>query len=176
MCVSFAVRSIHIIIQHGISDNLIMYFVVKICFYSGSELPVLCIMSKGLKLLSHNIQGGIEKKVLFDDVLSSLEFYDVAFLQETWLVDSSQLNVNGFSILRSDRGSHKKKHTGSGGVVTLYKTHLSKGLHKIPSKHKDFMWVKFDKNYFNISNDLYIVNCYIPPEDSVVHMCFNPVH
>ncbi len=130
-------------------------------------------MTKGLKLLSHNIQGGVERKLLFDDILSSLALYDIVFLQETWLIDSNQLNVNGFSIFRSDRGSHKKKHTGSGGVVTLYKTKLSKGLTKIPSKHKDFMWVKFDRNYFNMPNDLYFINCYIPPEDSVVHLDTN---
>ena len=127
-------------------------------------------MSKGIKLLSHNIQGGIERKLLFNDVLDNIALNDVVFLQETWLVDSNQLNVSGFSIFRSDRGSHKKKHSGSGGVVTLYKTHLSKGLSKIPSKHKDFMWVKFDRNFFNMTNDLYIINCYIPPEDSVVHI------
>ncbi len=126
-------------------------------------------MTGCLKFLSHNIQGGVERKLLFQDILDSISLYDVVFFQETWLIDSNQLNVDGFSILRSDRGSHKKKSTGSGGVVTLYKTSLSKGITKLPSKHKDFMWVKFDKNIFHLESDLYVINCYIPPEDSVVH-------
>ena len=124
-------------------------------------------------MCSHNIQGGAKRKLCFTDVLASISRYDVLFLQETWLVDSNHFNVRGYGMFRSDRGSHKKRYTGSGGVITLYKTCLSKGLQKINSKHKDFMWVKFDKHFFNIKHDLYIVNCYIAPEDSVVHKDLN---
>lgn len=72
-----------------------------------------------IKVCSQNIQGGLEKKFAFDDVNMFFNRYDIVLLQETWLVESSQLDVKGFSIFRSDRGSHKKRKTGSGGVITL---------------------------------------------------------
>ncbi len=124
---------------------------------------------KKLKLYSHNIQGGVERKLSIDEIRYSIECNDVVFLQETWLVESKQLHVDGFSIFRSDRGKHKKRNTGSGGVVTLYKNNISKGLTKITSRHRDFLWTKFDRNFFNMKSDLYIVNAYIPPENSPVH-------
>lgn len=124
---------------------------------------------KQLKLCSLNLQGGIERKFQFKDVTSSVDKFDIIFLQETWMVDSCHFNVRGYGMFRSDRGSHKKKSTGSGGVVTLYKLDLEKGVQKIPSRHKDFMWIRLDKNFFKLPSDMYFVNCYIPPEDSVVH-------
>lgn len=126
-----------------------------------------------LKICSFNVQGGIERKFQFEDVCSMIDQFDVVFIQETWLVDSCHFNVRGYGIFRSDRGSHKKKNTGSGGVVTLYKQALHKGLHKLPSRHKDFMWIKLDKSFFNLPNDIYIANCYIAPEDSVLHRDMN---
>ncbi len=128
----------------------------------------ICNMRK-LKLYSHNIQGGVERKLSLDDVRNSIICNDVIFLQETWLVDSNQLHVDGFSIFRSDRGKHKKRNTGSGGVVTLYRNSISKGLSKIASRHRDFLWTKFDRKFFNMDSDLYMVNVYIPPENSPVH-------
>ncbi len=122
-----------------------------------------------LRLYSHNIQGGVERKLSIEDIKYSIECNDVVFLQETWLVESKQLHVDGFSIFRSDRGKHKKQNTGSGGVVTLYKNNISKGLTKITSRHRDFLWTKFDRKFFNMKSDLYIVNAYIPPENSPVH-------
>jgi exonuclease III len=122
-----------------------------------------------LKLCSFNIQGGIERKFQFDDVCSMVKQYDIVCIQETWLIDSCQFNVRGYGIFRSDRGSHKKKNTGSGGVVVLYKLGLKKGLKKLSSANKDFLWLRLDKNFFNVQNDIYIANCYIAPEDSVVH-------
>jgi hypothetical protein len=104
--------------------------------------------SKTRKLYSHNIQGGVERKFMFNDVLNSISSFDIVFLQETRLVDRDPFNVHGYGVFRSDQGSHKKRSTGSGEVITLYKTSLSKGFQKIPSQHKDFMWVKLDKKKF----------------------------
>jgi exonuclease III len=124
---------------------------------------------KHLKICSFNIQGGLERKFEFHDVCSLIDQYHLVCIQETWLVDSSYLKVKGYGIFRSDRGSHKKKQTGSGGVVVLYRSELTKGLKKISSKLKDILWIRLDKHFFKLENDVYIANCYLPPEDSVIH-------
>ena len=40
---------------------------------------------------------------------------------------------------------------------------------KIASRKNDFLWIKLDKSFFGLKQDLYICNCYIPPETSEVH-------
>ncbi len=40
--------------------------------------------------------------------------------------DSTDIEINGYKIYRSDRGSHKKKNTGSRGAVFFYKQHLER--------------------------------------------------
>ena len=40
-------------------------------------------MSKCLKIVTQNIQGGAGTKLQFDDILSRFNYYDVVFLQET---------------------------------------------------------------------------------------------
>ncbi len=93
--------------------------------------------------------------------------FDIFFcLQETWLTDSHSLTIDGYNIHRNDRKNNRNKKRGSGGVVTLYKVHLAKGISKIKSKSQDLMWLKLDKVYFQQENDIYICNCYIPPENS----------
>ena len=121
-----------------------------------------------LKIGSVNIQGGASRKLSFNDVKNLVNMFDIFCLQETWLTDSDSLNFSGYSIHRSDRKHNKRRHCGSGGVVTLYRTNLEKGLTKLNSQSNDLMWLKLDKIYFNTDNDIYLCNCYIPPKNSSV--------
>ena len=121
-----------------------------------------------LKIGSVNIQGGASRKLSFNEVKNLVNMFDILCLQETWLTDSDSLNFSGYSIHRSDRKHNKIRHCGSGGVVTLYRTNLEKGLSKLNSQSNDLMWLKLDKIYFNTDNDIYLCNCYIPPQNSSV--------
>lgn len=120
-----------------------------------------------LKIGSMNIQGSICRKIGFDEVKKLITNYDIFCLQETWLTDSESINMDDFTIYRSDR-KENKRHCGSGGVVTLVKSKLTKGTSKISSKCNDFIWTKLDKNMLNTNNDLFICNCYIPPQNKQV--------
>ena len=122
-----------------------------------------------LKIGSHNIQGGIIKKLGFNDVSKFVKDLDIFLFQETWLVDSTAMAIPGYQIFRSDRGKHRKKNTGSGGVCTVFKSYLKGGIQKIVSSNSDFLWTKLDKHFFGLKQDLYLCNCYIPLETSEVH-------
>lgn len=122
-----------------------------------------------LSISSQNIQGSIEKKIQFEDILSFVEKNDVVCFQETWLTEANVFNIPGYSIFKSNRLKSKRKKQGSGGVAIVYKSYLSKGIQKINSGNSDLLWVKFNKNFFGMTCDLYLCNCYIPPQNSKFH-------
>lgn len=124
--------------------------------------------SKGiLTFASHNIQGSFDRKIQFHEILSFVANKDIVCFQETWLTESNILQIPGYSIFRSDRKTSKNKN--SGGVVIIYKSILSKGIQKIKSKNNDFLWIKLNKSFFGLECDLYLCNCYIPPQSSRFH-------
>ncbi len=122
-----------------------------------------------LKIGSQNIQGAITKKLDFSDVDSIIREHDIFCFQETWLICSKIMSVQGYQILRSDRGKFKKKNTGLGGVCIIYRSELKKGIKKITIKNKDYLWARLDEKSFGLKNDIYLCNAYIPPENSELH-------
>ncbi len=70
-----------------------------------------------LKIGSQNMQDAITKKLDFSDVDSFIREHDIFRFQETWLISSKIMSVQGYQILRSDRGKFKKKNTESVGFV-----------------------------------------------------------
>ena len=77
--------------------------------------------------------------------------------------------MQGYQIYRSDRGRFKKRNIGSGGVCIVFKSHLNRGISKLGSRNKDIIWVKLDKSFFQLTEDVYLCNAYIPPEYSDLH-------
>ncbi len=82
------------------------------------------------------MQDAITKKLDFSDVDSFIREHHIFRFQETWLISSKIMSVQGYQILRSDIRKFKKKNTGSGGVCIIYKSELKKGIKKITSKKK----------------------------------------
>ena len=115
-----------------------------------------------LKIGSLNINGNLLDKSSNKDFCELVQKYDIFCIQESWLTETQNLNVENYKLFRSDRVKKKKEIRGSGGVVILFKKHLEKGLSKIISKSTDILWMKFDKTFFNLDKDLYLGNCYIP--------------
>ena len=79
--------------------------------------------------------------------------FDILCIQETWLTERCSLNIDGYSIYRSDRKKNKKKNNcGSGGVIILAKNEITKGISKINSKCSDFIWICLSKKHFQLEN------------------------
>jgi len=115
-------------------------------------------------------------KLGFDEVQTLVSKFDIIGLQETWLTKTDSITINGYDIFRSDRKTNKKRHSGSGGVVILFKNKFTRGVTKIKSMNSDLLWMKLDKNFFHLQNDIYLCNCYIPPQNSVVFKNNNNTH
>ena len=103
-----------------------------------------------LKIGSLNINGNLLDKSSNKDFCELVQKYDIFCIQESWLTETQNLNVENYKLFRSDRVKKKKAIRGSGGVVILFKKHLEKGLSKIISKSTDILWMKFDKTFFNL--------------------------
>ncbi len=119
----------------------------------------------GIRVVSLNLQGGASRKFSYDDVKKFVNSVDILCLQETWLTERDSLVINGYNMHRSDRKKNKRRHCGSGGVVTVYRQELEKGVQKIESMSNDLMWLLLKKEFFNTERDIYLCNCYIPPSD-----------
>ena len=119
-----------------------------------------------LKIGNLNINGNLLDKSSNKDFCELVKKYDIFCIQESWLTETQNLDVENYKLFRSDRVKKKKAIRGSGGVVTLFKKHFEKGLSNIISKSTDILWMKFDKTFFNLGRNLFIGNCYIPPCNS----------
>ena len=161
-----------------------VYFIDSMCSLTMSTLAVyythqpVFSMKKRVKkhsyekgyinIGSHNIQGGADRKFEFNDVRDFIRKHDICLFQETGqtVQDLSKLD---YQVYRSERKKKKKSSVTGGGVSVIFKSYLKKGLHKITSKNDDFLWIKMDKSFFGFKKDIYLCNCYIPPENSPRH-------
>ena len=116
-----------------------------------------------------NIQGGICVKSIDSNYIQLVNSFDIVSIQETWLTEKQSIQIDGYDYFRNDRKKGKGSKRGHGGLVIFFKQGLKNGLKKICSKNPDTMWVKLDKTFFGLNNNLYIVATYIPPSDSIIH-------
>ena len=117
-----------------------------------------------------NVQGLINK--LCDvDFISILHNHSVIFLCETWHNKSSIIDVNGFTTYHCPRPKYNRRaKRNSGGLVVYCKSAMADGISTVKRNENGIMWIKFDKVFFNLENDIYVCHCYIPPENSRLYL------
>jgi exonuclease III len=107
----------------------------------------------------HGLESSI-KDPYFHEVISELE---IVFLTETWL--DEEIDIPKFQIFSKKRIKQSQHGRGSGGICALYKPHIRKGL-KFVETTDNFIWIKLDKYFFGLVNDIYLCGAYIPPRTS----------
>jgi hypothetical protein len=50
-----------------------------------------------------------------------------------------------------------------GGLGIFRKISIRDHIKILPSTLKDFQWIKFEKDFFHLENDIYVCAAYIPP-------------
>ena len=86
---------------------------------------------------------------------------------ESWLDrDDSCPVVNGYTNFRSDRKKKRKSKRGSGGILSYCRSKLVNGVSKISSFSDDILWLKLDRYFFGLTNDVYMCVAYLAPESS----------
>ena len=128
-------------------------------------------MHESVRILSMNVCGLSDWK-LGDGILGShFKRFDIILLQETWSAEGDEFNLNGYEFYNFPRKyRHKLSVRNSGGLGIFVNQRLTKGV-QILKHHEDILvWLKLKRNSFGLTNDLYIANVYVVPENSV-HLC-----
>ena len=96
-------------------------------------------------------------------------------MQETWTTRHSDIELDGYShpIHSFRRFQNKRAKRASGGLIIYIKDNIRKGVKLIKNEVDCLIWLKFDKCFFQISEDIYLCVAYIPPENSVFHNMFD---
>ena len=104
---------------------------------------------------------------LEDDLfLAEIKQHDVIFLAETHIGNDQNISVEGyhsFTVCRPK--SRNNRHFG--GLAILTRKDIKQFVSILPNTHKDYQWVKFDKNFFGLNHDLFVCVVYYPPSQSV---------
>ena len=126
-----------------------------------------------LRMCFWNIHGLNDHK-LNDLILGSfLKSFLIIFLTETWSQYNSeneeQFELNGFEYIDIAR-KHRNKNAwrSAGGIGIFISKRISQGV-KVHSHYKDIIvWLKLDRDYFGMCNDVYVGTVYLPPQNSTV--------
>ena len=120
------------------------------------------IAQSRINLLSFNVEG-LNSITDDPDFNILLDKHDVCLLTETWRKDDTKLNSEGFWDFSQIRPKHRKAFRHAGGITVLIKHHVKPGI-KVADSTEGFVWLKLDKTFFQLSNDVYLCAAYIPPQ------------
>ncbi|VDI75921.1 Hypothetical predicted protein [Mytilus galloprovincialis] len=126
------------------------------------------IVKNNLKICYWNI-GGINTHNMnkLEDHLfvQEIKEYDVVILAETHIGYDVNLHVEGFNYFPVCRNiSTNGRYYGGLGIFR--RTSLKDHIKIIPGLSKDFQWIKFEKQFFCLQNDIYLCAAYVPPANS----------
>ena len=120
-------------------------------------------VTKQLTISSWNVHG-------LGDKLNDPQFLehltsDIIILIETWKGATEEFIIPGYNVISKVRKKRKKARRYSGGIIVSIKKQYFKGItylqHATNSQNR--MWLKLDKYFFGLQEDIYICALYIPP-------------
>ena len=108
------------------------------------------------RLFTHNTNKAEDN--LF---IKKIENYDLVILAETHIGYNTNIVMNTFNYFPVCRNV-----STNGGLAILRKNKLKNYIKILPNTCKDFQWIKFEKEYFQLESDVYLCAVYIPPANS----------
>ncbi|MEW8543579.1 MAG: endonuclease/exonuclease/phosphatase family protein, partial [Candidatus Thiodiazotropha sp.] len=132
-----------------------------------------CLSNDIFSISSWNINGleykshGMKCNKLNDpEIINTLKSSDCIGLLETHADKTVDISLNGYHVFRKDRVKHKNASRPSGGIAVLVKNSM-RHLYKFdPVSDSDVIWVRIQKDYTSLLNDIYVAFVYIPPLNS----------
>ena len=119
-----------------------------------------------LNIAAWNING-LVNKISDRYFVNTVNDFDCIVLCETWLSQALDSNsIDGLVPFSKIRPKNAKARRSSGGISILLKPEVRKGVKFIENENDICIWLKFDKTYFRMPQDLLLCACYIPPEGS----------
>ena len=121
-----------------------------------------------------NIEGLSEAKKSCSEFINFISDYDIICLQETFTNKNSKIDLKGYKSIHSYRRlQNRRAKQASGGLVIYIRERFQKGVKVVKNDTDCIVWLKFDKTYFQMQNDIYLAVIYIVPENSPVHAFYN---
>ncbi len=92
--------------------------------------------------------------------------HDIVGILETKVGKNDKINIDGYHTFQVSR-KKSKNNRFFGGICVAVKESLAKGVTVLtPKGGSEFVWVKLDRFFFNISVDYYVCFMYVSPDKS----------
>ena len=101
-----------------------------------------------------------------EDIKKALGQHDIICLLETHCSFSDTIELEGYSTVMNVRPKSPKATKHSGGIAILVKTNIKPGVTFLPLSNTEFMWIKLNKKFFNMQDDLFVAAVYKCPANS----------
>lgn len=110
-----------------------------------------------------------------DDFLNIIKEYDVICFTETWTNKNSDIELKGYSkhIHSYRQFQHHRAKRSSGRVLIYIKDSICKGVQVVKNDVDCLVWLKFDKAYFDLEDDIYLGVIYIAPKNLPIHTVYD---
>ena len=154
---------------------LLLYFYYRSCMFILAFIVNMRLnkISNDITIAFWNIDGvhyrlGNQRhsKLVHNDVLDKLANHSIICLAETHCGPNDNIDLDGYSLLSNIRPKSPKATKYSGGLATYVKKSIKQGITFLPITNSEYMWIKLDKSFFNMSCNVYFLLVYICPENS----------
>ena len=92
--------------------------------------------------------------------------HDIICLSETKVGPDERPTIDNYSVQLTCRKKNKKALTHSGGLAIYIKDSIRNGVTVIPNNNSEYAWLKLDRDFFNLRENIFICFTYISPEGS----------
>ncbi len=127
-----------------------------------------------LSIASWNINGITHKPDQSNKVSKSedpifheyIKKHDIVGILETKVGKDDKINIDGYKTFQISR-KKSKNNRFFGGICVAIKEHIADGVTVLtPKGGSEFVWVKLDRYFFNISENYYVCFIYVSPDKS----------
>ena len=101
--------------------------------------------------------------------IEEVKKHDLFCIAETHCDNDQSIDIENYKCFKICRSKNRKNNRTFGGLAVLYKNSLQNGIKFLEHKNSDYVWVKLCRNFFSLSQDVYICVAYIPPEHSTFY-------
>ncbi len=93
---------------------------------------------------------------------------------ETWANNSACYDIDGYKCYLFNRKiQNKKSKRSSGGIAIYIEQSIAKGISIVKNYQDAIVWLKLDKLYFNLTEDIFLARVYIWSENSPMYNILN---
>ena len=119
--------------------------------------------STNIKCGSLNVCG-VKHRLNYPDFCKLVQNYDIFCVNETKIDKYDTIHLDGYTFISQCR--KQKFFRKSGGIGVFVKNHLSPYVSLIESDSDYILWVKLNKKFNQIDQDIIFGAVYLPPSDS----------